>query len=103
MATYTIAAGKIAAHAKSLGANTEDVVSFSGTSHTGSYRTADILIHSGTAPVYFTTDGSAATVAGDNCYVVLPANSAQVSFTLAGSGAVHLISAAAAVYSVSEA
>lgn len=103
MTAYSIAAGKLAAHAKSLAANTEDIVSFAGNARTGSYRNVDILVHSGTAPVYFTTDGSTATVAGDNCYVVLPGNAAQVSPSLAGAGAIHLISAAAAVYSVSEA
>lgn len=63
MANHTVAHSK---HA-TLGANTEDVVSISN-------RPYSVMVanRAATNPIYFTIDGSVATVAGDNTYLVMP-------------------------------
>jgi hypothetical protein len=53
----------------------------------------------GSADIYFRTDGTAPTVAGDDCYVV----SAGQSLVIDGAAAVQLISASATAYSVTRA
>lgn len=97
MATYTVSAGDIAAHAKTLVADTEDVVDFSV-----DVENVEVLVHSGDAPVYFTVNRASATVAGGNTDVVTAGSAVQVPVGTSGNTQVRLISAAACVYSVSK-
>ncbi len=53
----------------------------------------EVLNRTGTAEVYFTTDGSAPTVGGNNCYVLPAAISAlEVPDEISGMAVVKLIS-----------
>jgi hypothetical protein len=99
MAAYTVAAGAIGVHAKTLAANTVDTVTF----------TDDVdwveIISDGAAAVYVTVDGSTPTVAGGGTWEmpagvqsVLTLPSPQPFATRAES--VALISAGAAKYGV---
>jgi gentisate 1,2-dioxygenase len=94
MATYTVTTGKYAAHAKTTTPNTEDTISFADDS-----SNVEILVESG-ADVYFSVDGTAATVAGDNTFFVRAGSSAQVPVWKSGAFQVRLISTGAAVYHV---
>jgi len=109
MTDYSIAAGDVAVHAKTLTSGSEDVVTFPGVDADG---VVTLILHPGTsAPVYVSTGNVPATIAGPKCRVLFPGWSGTLtgpSGVLAGlSGAsstppttVRLISAEAAVYSV---
>jgi len=97
MATYTVAAGDFAVHAKTLTADTEDIVDFPA-----DLENVEVLVHSGDAPVYFTVNRAAATVAGGNTDVVTAGSAVQVPVGTSGNTQVRLISAAACVYSVTK-
>lgn len=94
MATYTLAANVFAAHAKSLAASTEDTVVFAWSA------SAVEVINPGTSPIYFTVNGSPATVAGGTCHVVLPGSQVQVSVNGGAATKVRLISLASTTYHV---
>lgn len=109
MGSYTIAAGARAVHAKTLVAAAEDTVTFTGRVD----GEVTLLVHpGGTDPVYVTTDGTAAAVAGANTRVVWPGFAAiltdQRQGTLSGLAGstdaaptvVRLISAGTPTYSV---
>lgn len=97
MATYSVAAGKRGVRAKSLSANVEDVVDFAD-----DIPAVEVYVESGTATVYFTTDRSTATVAGDNTDPVAPGSSLAVTVWTGGPSQIRLKSSAAAVYHVSK-
>lgn len=71
MVTRTIGAGDVGKHAVTLTANTVETFVF--TDNVGAVQ----VVSDGVAAVYFTTDGSEPTVAGDNCYL-LPAGTMAV-------------------------
>lgn len=94
MATYNLADGAVAAHAKALAAGTEDVVNFPARYGIGDPQ---VLIHPGTPdPVYVCSGSAAATVGGDHCRVIWPGWALKLDDV----SNVRLISAGAAVYSV---
>jgi len=97
MATYTVSAGDIAAHAKTLTIDSEDVVDFPA-----DLEGVEVLVHSGDNPVYFTVNRTAATVAGGNTHVAVTGVPVRVPVGTSGNTQVRLISAAACVYSVSK-
>lgn len=96
MATYTVAAGKRGVRAKTLGANTEDIINFSE-----DISAVEVYVESGSATVYFSTDRSAATVAGDNTDPVAPGSAVTTEVWTGGNSQIRLISSATAVYNVS--
>ncbi len=99
MATYTVAAGKTALHAKTTVASVEDIVNFAD-----DIPNVEVFVESG-AGVYFTTNRSAATLPGSDTNgsmtTYVPAGSSVQTevWTDAGSQ-IRLISAGAAVYHV---
>jgi hypothetical protein len=99
MATYTLAAGDIGAHNKTLAAGVVDTVTFPADFH------RITIISDGAAAIFYTTDGSTPTVAGANCYI-LPAGAVSADTRTpqdvgAGAGTtVKLISAGTPTYSV---
>lgn len=90
MATYTVSAGALGAHAKTTSGGVEDVVNFA------SEGPVEVMVESG-AGVYFTLNGAAATVAGAGTYYVPVGSSLQPSQP---TSQVRLISSGAAVYHV---
>lgn len=90
MANYTANVAKSA----TLGVATVDTVTFPATYP---YNTVTIVNRDGTSPIFFTVNGATPTVAGDDCYVVDVHQSCVASFQ---GGAVKLIAAAAAAYTV---
>lgn len=64
MAAYTVAEKKIAKHNIVMVANVEDNVMFFEN------PTEVEIVSDGAAKIYVTTDGTAATVAGDNTYII---------------------------------
>lgn len=111
MTNYTVNNGEIGAHAKVLGANVVDVVTFQpGTPGSVGWnklpKKVEVL-SDGAADIYFTTDGSAPTVTGANCYRV-PNSAGALTVDVTDSNpndavVVKLISAGAPTYSVSRA
>jgi hypothetical protein len=95
MANYTAA---LSAVDKTLGASTVDTVTFDH-----DCERVEVL-SDGAAKLYFTVDGTAPSVGGQNTYV-LPAgaaNSKIVQVPTAGNTAVKLISSGTPMYSVTE-
>ena len=97
MASYAVAASEVGVHDKALVAATVDTVTFD--------RDCDEVevIADGAAAVYFTVDGSAPTVAGNNTHV-LPAGAVgrrRVVVPTSGDTVVKLISSGTPRYSVS--
>ena len=97
MASYSVAAGEVGAQAKTLVANTADTVTID--------RDANEIIVTAlntAGLIYFTVDGTAPTVAGNNTYVVpnIVGASKRVTVPSAGDTVVRLISGFAAMYSV---
>jgi hypothetical protein len=95
MASYSVAAGQVGAHAKTLVASTVDTVTF----------TDDVdeieVMSDGTSAVYFTVDGSTPAVGGAGTWG-LPASPAArtVEVRSASGTVVKLISAGTPLYSV---
>jgi hypothetical protein len=97
MAKYTVAAGQVGAHDKTLAANVVDSVSFEDADHFGY---AEVL-SDGTAAIYVSVDGTDPTVSGSNTYIVPAIASARV--VPVGEKPVKLISAGTPTYSVAKA
>lgn len=96
MASYTVAAGLVGAHAKTLVASTVDTVTFTATD----LDEVEVL-SDGTAAVYFTVDGTTPTVAGDGMWEIPAARAVRtVQVPTAGATIVKLISSGTPVYSV---
>lgn len=97
MASYSIASGERAAHAKTLVGSTVDTVTFA-------YHAPEVEVVSldGAAAIYFTADGSTPTVGGVATYVVPAAiGSRTVRLPLgAGVTVVKIISSGTPIYSV---
>lgn len=97
MAAYTVPSGHIGVHAKTLVANTQDTVTFTG---------ADLaeveVLSDGDADIYVRIGSGNATVAGTDCHR-LPAalGSTVLSVPTTGDTVVKLISAGTPEYSVS--
>ncbi len=95
MAVHTIAAGEIAVHNKVLAANVVDAVNFAVD------PSAIAIESSGTAAIYFTTDGSTPTVGGATTRVVPAASSATRRLVRhSGGQSVRLVSTGTPTYSV---
>lgn len=95
MASYSVAANEIGAHAKTLSAATVDTVTFAD-------DVARVeVVSDGSAALYFTTDGSTPTVGGAKAfYMPALAGVREVAVGGAGSTRVKLISSGTPVYSV---
>jgi len=78
-----------------LGVATVDTVTFPAGY---AYNTVQVVNRDATSAIFFTTDGSAPTVNGDECFCVAP--NKEVVVGLGGGGAVKLIAAAASAYTV---
>jgi hypothetical protein len=97
MADYTIPSKDIGVYEIPLAAGVEKSVEFQR-----DLSIVEVTALSADHPVYFTVDKSAPTIAGANCYSLLPGtNSAQVDVTTDGNTIVRLISAGAATVNVS--
>ena len=96
---HHISAGEWGIHALTLTAGKETIVRFDE-----DCDQIEVLSHDGAAPIYFTTDGSPATVEGPQCRII-PASisSATVHPPTPGGTVVRLISAGAPKVSVSRA
>lgn len=72
MASYTVPAGHIGAHEKTLVGSVVDTVTFvvgdPGTPGWGRMPKSVEVLSDGTSDVYFTVNGSTPTVGGTNCY-----------------------------------
>lgn len=99
MAAYTVAAGDVGKYEIAHVANTEDTVTFTGTA----VDRVDVVVHSGTSPVYFRFGSTAAVVKADGCHMVTPGTSVTCEVPTKDATVVRLISAAACVYSVANA
>jgi hypothetical protein len=98
MSSYTISAGDRGVYEKTLAADTEDTVTISAYLN----GALEVKVLSGSAPVYFTVNGIAATVKGSHCYDVHPGTSAQLwNLALSYPAVIRLISSGSCVYSVS--
>lgn len=98
MANYTVDAGDVGAHAKTLAAATVDTVTFTG------FDAPEVeILSDGSADIYVTFGSSETpTVGGSQCYRV-PVGSVSAVFAPRTSGdtVVKLISAGTPLYSVS--
>lgn len=95
MSAYTIESGERAVHGKQLAAGVADTVEIAdGSEGLG-------ILSDGSGDLYFSLDGTAATIEGAHCYL-LPedASSVTLAVSLAPGASVALISAAAMTYSV---
>lgn len=111
MADYVVPSGHVGAHAKTLTANTVDMVTFQvGSANTpgwGQMPRAIEILSDGAADIYVTTDGSTPTVGGTNCWRIpaLPGSTVLNTRDANPSDAVvvKLISAGTPTYSVARA
>ena len=99
VADYTVLAGEFGVHEITLVAATESTVTFDT-----DLDQVEITNHGGTSPVYYTTDGTPATVAGRNTRL-LPAgwNTARVRPYTLGSTTVRFVSAGTPKISITRA
>jgi hypothetical protein len=98
MAKHEVADNKIGSYANKLTAATFDEVAF-----TDSLKAVEVT-SDGSAAIYFTTDGSAPTVAGPNTHEIPAVPAARTSVvSKAGATVVKLISAGTPTYSVARA
>lgn len=96
MAAYTVAASEVAEHGIAVAPATEDTVTITGDS-----KRITILVRSGTAPVFFTVDGTAAAVDGPRCYLAPVGYGTPVEMPGdSPTSVVRLVCAAAAVVDV---
>lgn len=93
MATYSVAASKVAAHNKTLVANTVDTVQFVE----GPTRVT--IISDGAAAIYVTVDGTTPTIGGSSTYLI-PAVACAREIHAIGVAEVKLISSGTPTYSV---
>lgn len=97
MASYSVSAGAIGAHNKTLVGGTVDTVTFADD--------ADLIevVSDGAAALYFTLDGSTPTVWGENTYF-MPASLSERTEApgTPGGTVVKLISSGTPTYSVSQ-
>lgn len=101
MATYTIAATKRATGRKTLAASTEDTVTIDAAAAGGYWRDVEVYVKPTAADdVFVTTDGTAATVDGDNTYICPPGAFTKLPQPASGAGTVRLISAGIGTYVV---
>lgn len=96
VADYTVPAEHVGVHAKTLIANTQDTVTFTG---------ADLdeveILSNGAADIYVHFGAGNATVAGTDCWRVLPAmGSTVLPVHTSGDTVVKLISSGTPSYSV---
>lgn len=111
MASYTVPAGHVGVHAKTLVASAVDTVTFvlGSTSSPGWGRMPKMVevLTDGAADIYVTVNGATPTVAGTDCYrVPAAAGSTVIDVNAADASApvvVKLISAGTPAYSVSRA
>lgn len=102
MATYNVPTGHIGVHEIPMAADVEDVVVFGGDAPSSyDLNLVEVVVVSGTAPVYFRFGTGPATVKGSDCWSAAPGTGVQVSPPTSGDTTVRLICAAAAVVSVS--
>lgn len=99
MAAYTVAAGDVGKYELVGVANTEDTVTFTARA----IDKVDVVVHSGTAPVYFRFGSTAAVVKADGCHMVTPGTAVTCEVPTKDVTVVRVISAAACVYSVANA
>jgi len=93
---YSATNVQVAVHNKSLAADTEDTVTLAG-----DRDTVEVINLDGAASIYFTVDNSAATVDGQNTFVIPAAiGSLEVDVPTAGDTKVRLISDGTPTYSV---
>lgn len=90
MASYTVERAKTA----TLVASTADTVTFEH-----GYPRIEVVHQGSSGVVYVRTDGTAATVAGDDCYVVMPGDAVYVP-TGPTPAEISVISASAVTYTV---
>lgn len=97
MADFTVTSAQIGKYEIALTANVARSVEFRR-----DLSVVEVTALSAEQSVYFTVDGSAPTVAGSNCYALLPGtNAMQVEVATNGNTLVRLISAGAATVNVS--
>ena len=111
MASYTVPAGHVGVHEKTMVAGTVDTITFpvgSSTTPGWGQQPENIeVLTDGTASVYVTVDGSTPTVAGTHCYRI-PAMAGSTVISVADSNGrddvvVKMISSGTPQYSVSRA
>jgi hypothetical protein len=99
LATHTVPSSRVGVHGITLTANTEEIINFAD-----DVSTLEILSMDGASPIYFTVNGTAATVGGSHTRV-LPAAvcSVVISPTSSDPTSVSLISAGTPTVSVARA
>lgn len=95
MAVYTVAAGQLAVHNKTLAANIVDAINFDVDPSAVEIQT------DGAAAIYVTTDGSTPTVGGANTHLI-PAIAGSRFIRHGGDRGLRLISAGTPTYSVTK-
>lgn len=96
VASYTVPEGHVGIHAKTLTANTQDTVTFTG---------VDLpeieILSNGEADIYVRIGSGPATVAGTDCYRVMAAMGAtSLPVDTSGDTVIKLISSGTPMYSV---
>jgi hypothetical protein len=98
MAAYTVAAGEIGAHEKTLVASTVDTVTF-----TGELSDVDIrVLNEGSTGIYWTIDGRVPTVGAATANYLPPNSVAVIAVGSSAGTVVTLISSGTPKYSVSK-
>lgn len=95
MAVYTVAAGQLAVHNKTLAANVVDAINFDVDPSAVEIQT------DGAAEIYVSTDGSTPTVGGANTHLI-PATAGSRFIRHGGDRGLRLISAGSPTYSVTK-
>ena len=99
MATHNLATGEVGTNGvKTLTASTEDTVNFAG----DPAYTEVIVPQDSPVGLWYTNNGTAATVNGAQCFYVPPGASDRRLSRSSGKGQVRLISSGAATYRVQE-